>query len=192
MESKKYISLLFIFLITSIILMSVGYSAFNEELNISGEAYVRLDYLIRITDIRLKGTSNNGLETYSPKYSKNTTKTFVTLPNKQSTVTYEVTITNKTGKDIYVRDIVDVLNNNSNITYSFDNMDKYIKYSGEEIKFEITFSNKTDENQIGIVEIEYEFVNTITASDLSYDNTKTKLECTTVQCALDNISLMLK
>lgn len=192
MKSKKYIPLLFIFSIISVVLISVGYSAFNEKLNISGEAYVRLDYLIRITDIKLKSTTNDGLETYSPKYSKNTTKTFVTLPNKQSTVTYEVTITNKTGKDMFVRDIINILSNNSNITYNFNNIDKYGKYSGEEIKFEISFSNKTDIEQIGIVEIEYEFVNTITASELSYDNTKTKLECTTVQCALDSISLMLK
>ncbi|MBQ9013377.1 MAG: hypothetical protein IJ094_07480, partial [Bacilli bacterium] len=77
-----------------VLMLSVGYSALNEELTISGEAHFRAQSDIRITDVSLYITINNGIEDYNSTYGKDSMKVGVTLPSNNSSVTYKVKVTN--------------------------------------------------------------------------------------------------
>lgn len=101
-RQNKY---LFAFLIISIFSISLGYSSLNTELSISGEAYVRAEENCRITNIVISSVSNEGYETYNPIYSKNSISSFVTLPNINSSLTYTVTVANKSNKKYIVDSI---------------------------------------------------------------------------------------
>ena len=83
-----------IVLLTSIIFTSIVYAAFNAQLTIEGQAIVRSDQDIRITNISISNTTNGAYETYNNKYNKDVTFMYVKLPSNSS-ITYEVEITNK-------------------------------------------------------------------------------------------------
>ena len=151
MKNIKY----YLLVLLGILSISVGYSALNTDLNISGEAIVRADVDIRVTNIKLDNTSNDGKEIYSPEFTKDTTTMSVSLNNQNSTVTYNVTITNKTGKKIKVKDIIEENNSNSNVSYEIIGLDENGVYSGEQINFQIVFTNKTSIVQENILTLKY-------------------------------------
>ena len=97
------------------ILISVGYSALNQNLSVSGEAFLRAKDNIRISRIELSDAANDGYETYNPEYSKRTTKMYTTLPKDDSSVTYTVKVTNSTGIRYKVGSI-DITSTNSNVS----------------------------------------------------------------------------
>ena len=99
--------------------LSIGYSALNTDLSISGEAYVRVPSDVRITNISLIDISN-GKEIYNSKYSKEATNMFISLPNKDSYAIYEVTITNSSNKRYKLEDIVF----NYDVSYELDGIGK--------------------------------------------------------------------
>ena len=151
---RKHISMLLIIIV--VLSLSIGYSALNADLSISGEAIVRAAADIRVTDIKLDSILNNGKEIYSPEFTKDTTTMSVSLNNQNSTVTYNVTITNKTGKKIRVKDIIEENNSNSNVSYEIIGLDENGIYSGEQINFQITFTNKTNIIQEEILTLKYD------------------------------------
>ena len=97
------------------VLISVGYSALNQNLSVSGEAFLRAKDNIRISRIELSDAANDGYETYNPEYSKRTTKMYTTLPKDDSSVTYTVKVTNSTGIRYKVGSI-EVTSTNSNVS----------------------------------------------------------------------------
>ena len=107
------IFLLFCF---SIIGLTVGYSALNEEVKISGEASVRPIKDVRITDVRLSETTNEGQFNYN-NFSVNSISLGASLPNINSTVTYEVDISNIGNVPIIINSITPEYGENSNIEY---------------------------------------------------------------------------
>ena len=129
------IFLLFCF---SIIGLTVGYSALNEELKISGEASVRPIKDVRITDVRLSETTNEGQFNYN-NFSVNSISLGASLPNINSTVTYEVDISNIGNVPIIINSITPEYGENSNIEYVI---------TGIEVGKTIinTNANKTDDN----------------------------------------------
>jgi len=108
---QKTVVLLIFFLI--ILFTSYGYAALNTSLSISGEAYVRVEEGVRITDIKIVSSENGGFATYNPKYSKDTTSMFVTLPTNSSII-YEIEVTNKTTQDYM---LVDLIPDNTDLNY---------------------------------------------------------------------------
>ena len=152
MKNIKY----YLLVLLGILSISVGYSALNTDLSISGEAIVRADADIRVTDIKLNNISNDGKEIYSPEFTKDMTTMSVSLNNQNSTVTYNVTITNKTGKKIKVKDIIEENSSNSNVSYEIIGLNKNGIYSGKEINFQIMFTNKTNIIQEDILSLKYD------------------------------------
>ena len=134
--------------------LSIGYSALNTDLSISGEAIVRADSDIRITDIVLKETLNGAIEDYNPKYTVDTTTSYVTLPSSGEIV-YEITISNNTGKRVMVNDILSTLSN-ENISYKVSGLEINAVYSGNEIKFTLTIVNNSNVTQNGSINLEYD------------------------------------
>lgn len=140
---KKITAFLSIFIISTIICISIGYSAFNADLSISGDAYVRVDKDIRVTNLRMIEATNGAYEIYTNKYTKDTISNFIFLPNLNSTITYEVTVTNKTANEYLLTDILEKINSNDQIGYEIIGTKKYdICEPNQDKKFQIKFFNK--------------------------------------------------
>lgn len=92
------------FIVLILLFTSYGYAALNTELQLSGEAYVRVEADIRITDLSLTSISIGGYEPYHSKYSKFDTSMFVWLPSRSYAI-YEVEITNKSDDDYFIKSI---------------------------------------------------------------------------------------
>lgn len=133
------------------------YAAFNTQLQIKGEAVVRSDQEIRITDFRLIETTNNAFEIYNSKYEKNTTSLFVSLP-PSSSMTYELTITNKNSVLMYrIEELLTLNNNNPNVTIEYGvNVGNVINNSKSR-KFTITLKNDTSNEQSLTLINQYKF-----------------------------------
>ena len=85
--------LLFVFMFF-IVGLSIGYSAFASKLNITGVVTkVRLKNDIRITNLTIDNSSNNGESKYN-EYNKTKLDIGVKLPQNTSTVTYKIEVTN--------------------------------------------------------------------------------------------------
>lgn len=157
MVKDKMRILLFMFAIVSVSIMSIGYAAFNTELSISGDAYVRVDEDIRITDLKMIEAANGAYEIYNSKYSKDTTSMFVALPNSNSTITYEATIINKSINDYSLVELLEQAYTNTNIKYELIglNIDDIIS-SNSKVDFKIMFSS-TNVNQESSLILNYNF-----------------------------------
>ena len=123
-----------------IIILTIGYSAMTSELKISGNAAFRVEADIRITGIRVYEASNGGSILYNPNFSRDSIITGITLPNLDSTVTFEVTVTNFSSITMLLEQINNLNMSNNNITYTIteiaidDTVDGF-----ETITFFVTF-----------------------------------------------------
>ncbi len=52
--------------------ITISFASFNTNIFIDGKAYIRVDELVRITNIELVENTNQAYETYDPEYSKDT------------------------------------------------------------------------------------------------------------------------
>lgn len=168
--------------------ISIAHAALNTTLSISGTAAARAKSDIRVTNIKLKSSTNGGGEYYSARYSKNTTTTGVILAHETSTVTYTVTIHNYSNITYMLQDIQTVEDSNTNITFRYSNDiigDDIPK--GEDMTFDIIFSNTTSEEEIKTLILKYIFIennkyffyekvladNTVTSGTPDFSNTNT-------------------
>ena len=196
---NKY--LLKIILVLSIVFSSVIYASYNTNLQMTGDAYLRSNGDIRITGIEMVGGSNGASELYVPKFSKNTTSMFVTLPSN-STFQYAVIITNKDRASDYIVSNLEEISHNSNATYEYElKVDESIidapQNSASEVSktYTITISNTTENTIEETLVLEYNFEELkYTASDLTYYN-DLSTNCSdnqTVQCALDELHTLIR
>ena len=121
-NKNKNLLVVTIFLI--VLFNSIVYSSLNSEMFINGDAHIRVDKDIRITNVKVLEQTNNAYETYNNDYSKNTTSMQVTLPSSESVMIYEVIITNKGSTDYEVTNIVEESYSNSDIKYELIGMEK--------------------------------------------------------------------
>ena len=136
-NSKVNILLPLVFLF--IVFLSVGYSSLNQKLNITSEAVFRVEESIRITDIKLVGNTFNGLENYNSSYSKDRIKTGITLNEANSSITYQVTITNTGNVPMNLSFLDNINYNNDGITYELNEKLPFMINKGEEKRVEITY-----------------------------------------------------
>ena len=87
---KKIVIIVITFMV--IMGLSIGYSALNTNLMISGEAVIRVPVDIRVDKITLKELVG-ATELYNPKYTKDTTSIFLNLKENTS-ATYIIEIRN--------------------------------------------------------------------------------------------------
>ena len=96
-EKNKLIQIsLTITMLLMLLFAGYGYALYDSELDIEGEAYIRIDEEIRITNVSLNNV-NDGLEMYNVEYSKNSIKAGIELNSNASTVTYKVEVTKMIG-----------------------------------------------------------------------------------------------
>ena len=149
--NNKNLLVVIIFLI--VIFNSIVYSALNTEMFINGDAHIRIDKNIRITDVKVLEQLNDAYETYSSDYSKNTTSMQVTLPSSESVMIYEITITNKSDIDYEVTEIIEESYSNSDIKYELIDIEKGTLITGEtthifKIKFTTTENNSDNKTTL--------------------------------------------
>ena len=141
------------------VLISIGYSALNQNLSVSGEAFLRAKDNIRISRIEISDAANDGYETYNPEYSKRTTKMYTTLPKDDSSVTYTVKVTNSTGIRYKVGSI-DVTSTNSKVscTPSIE-VDSILEDGITEFTVTANYENgMSQDTNLNACDIKYEFV----------------------------------
>ena len=141
-KTNKYL----FYLLTIIVLsLSVGYSAINSEVTISGEANFRVLEELRVTDVRLYETTHNGEESYRPKFTKDTLTLGVDLKEVESTVTYKMELTNYGTVAQRVSSISQRSNSNENATYELIGYSaNTLIYPGETAEIYITIKYKTN------------------------------------------------
>ncbi|MCL2383481.1 MAG: hypothetical protein FWC79_04960 [Oscillospiraceae bacterium] len=140
------ISLIMAITMVSIFLVSVAFSALNEDLTISGDAVFRTEADVRITGLRLVSGTNGGMEDYNSQFAVAGIITGVTLPDLESTVTYEITVTNFTYQPFVLEEILRTNFNNENMTYTLTGIEMVEDRIGgfETITFQITFRYRSD------------------------------------------------
>lgn len=113
--NKKTIPYLLLLTIT---MLSVGYSAFSSHLNISGVVTtVRIKRDVRITGVSVESNDEEGESKYT-EYNINKVKTGIELPNQNSSVTYNVEVTNIGNVDVGVLELTGLPDN---LDYEFLN-----------------------------------------------------------------------
>ena len=163
---------LIILSIILVVLTTITYSALATNLAITGEATIRAVSDIRVTDIEIENASNDAVEEYAPKYTKNTVTNGIKLPSSNSSITYTVEITNKGDIDQAIYGISTVSNNSG----------LHILINGEEInsalpmiipyrttrEITITYTTSTPSNEV------INAVNTIDFREVYYITYNTK------------------
>ena len=93
---KKFTTLTYITCFIMVLFTTIGYSAMNRAVNISGDIALRVAGDIRITGVSKSSSTNNALSTYA-NFSKNTLALGTSMP-ANSTITYSFRIKNSTSK----------------------------------------------------------------------------------------------
>lgn len=131
---------LLILLLVSVASVGIGYSAMNTTLNMSGDAHFRVEADIRITALRILEKENGGDVLYNPDFSRDTIITGINLPNLDSTVTFEIQVTNFTNIPMALNEIINLNMSNPNITYTITGIELNDLVDEYETKtFTITF-----------------------------------------------------
>lgn len=108
------VSKVLILLFLVVIILTMGYSTAADRLSVEDiKAMVRVTADIRITGLRISDVSNSGLVS-NAQFSVDNIMSDISLPNANSTVTYEVAVTNLGNVEM---GIVDILNLPSNLDY---------------------------------------------------------------------------
>ncbi len=156
----KYNILITISIILSILLMSIGYSALNTDLSISGEALVAPNRTIKVSSVTLKSFSYGSYEIYSPTFTNDQTNLSVFLPYGTSNIVYEIEITNETDYYYHLDTINELLYSNPNIKYEF--VDEEILHfnpnSVTTIEVKFSYNTAFSEDTSLYVNLEYDFV----------------------------------
>ncbi len=93
-KKNNYITIISIFIVVCVALLSIGWSAFQSTFNINNlYATVRVDKDIRVTNVYAYSATNSGRSNYE-EYDVHSIYGSVYLPNQNSTVTYRVKVTN--------------------------------------------------------------------------------------------------
>ena len=127
-------------IVLTILLLSVGYSAFISELNITGIASeIRIKKDIRITGLAVEPETeedasiviqnNGGITTYT-EYNVKNISAGITLPEEDSSITFNVEITNFEGPESGIYEITGLPDNLEYDTLNYDLKQKICNDSG--------------------------------------------------------------
>ena len=150
---NKILAILFL---VAISFTTVVYSAYNTQLQIKGEAMVRSIQKIRITNITIYERINGAYETYNNRYNKDVTFMYATLP-VNSSIAYEVEITNEDTIGYLVESITEQAHTNPNVDISISlNVNDSIRSQNTKT-FIIRFTNNTTQEQLDTLIYKYAF-----------------------------------
>ena len=101
-----------------LVIMGVGYAAFQSQLRISGTSNIASNFLVRITGIRVSSQSGGAADKPEVTTYTDTTATFgTTLQSPGDTITYDITIENQGSIDATLKTISKTDASNSAIIF---------------------------------------------------------------------------
>ncbi len=161
MKKNKSININFILLLItfiSISFISIGYSAYNATLSISGEASINIDGSIYISKIELLETTN-ATESFLPTITTNTTNLGVNVPAANSTFKYKITIKNTDSAYYHLSEINELVYSGEG-EYIIENLNIFTEFPpNSETTFYITYKPQIAlSNPNFILELEYIFI----------------------------------
>ena len=150
-----------------VIFVTLGYATVSDNLSVvGGKAFVRIDKNIRLTDFNLDSTANNATSSYE-KYSYKNAYSTITLPNSNSSVTYNVSVTNIGNAEMGIKTITGLP---SNLKYTLN---------GYNLETSLCDSNNNSKCTLGSVttfqitieydENGYDGINTLYNLDLEFE-----------------------
>ena len=106
---NKYERLIIAIVLCLVIFLTIGYSAFYAELGINGiSAIVRVKKDIRIAGISLSNTAGNATSQYE-EYNVKNIYSSISLPDNNSSITYDIVIHNLGNVEAGILDITGLL-----------------------------------------------------------------------------------
>ncbi len=106
-------------LVMCILFLSIGFSSLSASVSIGASATVRIQKDIRVTNIKTGNTVGDAYSNWED-YNVSNISTSTALPNANSTITYDVEITNIGNAEMGILSITGLP---SNLTYSISNYD---------------------------------------------------------------------
>ena len=101
-----------------LVIMGVGYAAFQSQLKISGTSNITSNFLVKITDIEVSSQSGGAADKSDVTTHTDTTATFgTTLQSPGDTITYDITIENQGSIDAVLKTVTKTDTNNSAIIF---------------------------------------------------------------------------
>lgn len=191
MKKRSYI------FIVLIVTMAIVYASLNTNMQLAGTALLRANIDLMVTGVEVSNVVGNAEEIEKADYGTEKIMLYNKLPDLTSQITYKLTIRNRTNMPYIISSTQDLYaSNNTNIVYEISNneSDKVINENSEKyvyitIKYKDALTslpaNTSKRTTVQLV------LKTAQTLMVSYDNSKTGLNCSDVQCALDEISKMV-
>ncbi|MFR2585363.1 MAG: InlB B-repeat-containing protein [Bacilli bacterium] len=124
-REKKKRNKIIIGLISILFLMTVGYAAFQTNLNIKGTSKISSNWDIRITNVTIGTSTGNGENAKTPTWTNLTASMEANLYEKGDAMEYQVTVENKGTFDAKLENILtNIKSNNEAIKISFSGYTK--------------------------------------------------------------------
>ena len=102
-----------------LVIMGVGYAAFQSQLKISGTSNIASNFLVKITDIQVSNIVRGAADKEDVTTHTDTTATFgTTLQSPGDSITYDITIENKGTIDAVLKTITKTDTSNSAILFT--------------------------------------------------------------------------
>ena len=136
---KKKRNIIVVALLSIILFMAVGYSAFATQLNLNGTAEIVGSWDVRIANIETKQISE-GCDAGEPEYTNTSVNFNAILGKPGDVIVYEITIANQGTTDAKLQSVVfmsDEKNGSEAIKYSTTELAETLA-AGEETKLEVT------------------------------------------------------
>ena len=96
-----------------LVIMGVGYAAFQSQLKISGTSNITSNFLVKITDIEVSSQSGGAADKPDVTTHTDTTATFgTTLQSPGDSITYDITIENQGSIDAVLKTVTKTDTNN--------------------------------------------------------------------------------
>ena len=141
-ENKKRNKII-IGLISLLLIMTVGYAAFQTNLNIKGTSKISSNWDIRITNVTSGTSTGNAENVKTPTWTNLTASMEANLYEKGDAMEYEVTVENKGTFDAKLESISSSESNNEAIKITFSGYtkgEKLYKNSTQTIKVKIEYN----------------------------------------------------
>ena len=162
-KMEKYNKYILILIAVIVIGMSIGYSALNSDLKISGEVNYRPQEDVRVTNFTANSKPDNVTIEYSD-YSKNQVKLGYTNTLEQATsITYTVEITNYSTVNMGILEIYDT---DENVEVQENMIGTKLVGSGGIKEFTITFNSTQAETKTYLLTFEFVPIYTVTYNGL--------------------------
>ncbi len=178
---KKTKVFLFIYIMISVLFISIVYSSFNTNLYINGVGVIRAQADVRINGINNPQYVGEAIENFNPNYNIDRLNISVNLPTEESSISYGVVLKNYSNK-VYISSIelesevsenVIIQISDGNNTYNLPNDDlAYELNINEEKTYTLTIKNKngTTNNNV-LVTLKFNYVyDTVTAPIIELSN----------------------